>query len=323
MRLFFSLLAVIIALSSPVSSAKDLKAYGADCEKIGFKPKTPAYGKCILELSRENANSTPQQKVEQPNNIAKTTNSYVRTKTLNTAGEVVNHYDTTSRLDGIGNLIWSKNNSTAASTDGNGNYTDAVNACVAMNTSKALGYSTGWRLPTQQELTGLYNTGTGELEAHGWALLNTWSSTVEGDGSHYFVYLNYGDVFWNNDSGFSYVTCVHTEKTEPELLDTTRYITHGGLTWLPVGSLLPWSEANSLCKSTTFNGMTNWRLPTIEELKSLYKSYPRASMVQLPWAVQDTWSSSGTFGFYYYINLDTGGVHESPAKSINYVVCVQ
>jgi hypothetical protein len=210
MRLLFSLLAVIIALSPQVSSAKDLKAYGADCEKIGFKPKTPAYGKCILELSREGVNNAPQQKVEQLNHLTKTTNSFLRTKTLGTAGKVVNHFDTTSRLDGVGNLIWSKNNGTAASNEGNGNYNDAINACAAMNTSSALGYNTGWRLPTQKELTGLYNynADTGELDAHGWALFNTWSSSVESNGSHSFVYLNYGDVFWNNDSGLSYISCV-------------------------------------------------------------------------------------------------------------------
>ncbi|MBV5279792.1 MAG: hypothetical protein J0651_00490, partial [Actinobacteria bacterium] len=51
--------------------------------------------------------------------------------------------------------MWSKNNSTVASP-GTANYSAAAAACDA---STALGYS-DWRLPTQPELSGLYNAGT-------------------------------------------------------------------------------------------------------------------------------------------------------------------
>jgi len=30
--------------------AADLSAFQATCQDIGFKPKTPAYGECVLEL---------------------------------------------------------------------------------------------------------------------------------------------------------------------------------------------------------------------------------------------------------------------------------
>ena len=109
-------------------------------------------------------------------------------------------------LSGGGTLIWSKNNSTVASP-GYANYSAAAAACAAMNTSSALGYSSGWRLPTQPELSGLYNAGTGALA--GWTLDDTWSSTDNGAGYHYYVYLNDGGVSWDDDSGNFYVSCVH------------------------------------------------------------------------------------------------------------------
>ncbi|MBA0902716.1 MAG: DUF1566 domain-containing protein, partial [Candidatus Nitrotoga sp.] len=111
-------------------------------------------------------------------------------------------------LAGGGTLIWSKNNSTVASP-GYANYAAANAACVAMNTSHALGYNSGWRLPTQQELSGLHNAGTSALSTAGWELDGTWSSTDDGAGDHYGVYLRSGNVFNDYDSHIYYVSCVH------------------------------------------------------------------------------------------------------------------
>ena len=105
-------------------------------------------------------------------------------------------------LFGGGTLIWSKNNSTVASRYAN--YSAALAACVAMNNSSALGYS-DWRLPTQQELSGLYNSHTALT---GWTSAFTWSSTA-GGGGHYDVDLNVGGVGWIYDGTYGYVSCVH------------------------------------------------------------------------------------------------------------------
>ena len=108
-------------------------------------------------------------------------------------------------LSGAGTLIWSKNNSMVASP-GYANYAGAAAAC---RDSRALGYS-DWRLPTQPELSGLYNAGTGALA--GWTLLNTWSSTLDGVVLHYDVFLGNGGggvVHWYDDSNYLYVSCVH------------------------------------------------------------------------------------------------------------------
>ncbi|CAN4265733.1 hypothetical protein MCERHM31_00072 [Methylophilaceae bacterium] len=115
-------------------------------------------------------------------------------------------------LSGAGTLIWSKNNTTVVgrtSSNGRDIYSVAAAACNAKNTSGDLGY-TDWRLPTQPELSGLYNSGTAALTAAGWALDYTWSSTVVvANGNHYIVGLGDGGVVdWNLDRFDNNVTCV-------------------------------------------------------------------------------------------------------------------
>jgi hypothetical protein len=135
---------------------------------------------------------------------------FVSSQTLGTTGSVISGLDRTSRLNGGGVLIWSKNNSTVASP-GYVNYADAGDACFAMNNSSALGYNSGWRLPTQQELSGLYNAGTGPLTTAVWTLNGTWSSTTNPDGSlsHYYVRLDTGGAGFNSNAGLQFVSCVH------------------------------------------------------------------------------------------------------------------
>jgi hypothetical protein len=66
---------------------------------------------------------------------------------------------------------------------------------------------TGWRLPTQLELSALYTSGA--MNSQGWTLTSTWSSTPSGAGLHYNVNLYYGYVFSLIDAYSYYVTCVH------------------------------------------------------------------------------------------------------------------
>jgi hypothetical protein len=76
----------------------------------------------------------------------------------------------------------------------------ANNYCLSFN---GLGKS-GWRLPTNNELSALYASGA--MNGQGWILDETWSSTSDGGGYNYSVYLNNGLV---GDGGYSsYVTCV-------------------------------------------------------------------------------------------------------------------
>ena len=127
---------------------------------------------------------------------------YVSTGTSSGSGSI--GLGASWNLSGGGTLIWSKNNSTVASP-GSADYNAAFAACDA---STALGYS-DWRLPTQPELSGLSNAGTGALAD--WTLFNyTWSSTDTGAGNHYNVLLFNGNVVgWAGDSDNKFVSCVH------------------------------------------------------------------------------------------------------------------
>jgi len=62
-------IASILMLLSGQAFALDLTKYEKTCSEIGFKPKTPAYGECVLELyGRENkASSIPQKQLQTAN----------------------------------------------------------------------------------------------------------------------------------------------------------------------------------------------------------------------------------------------------------------
>ncbi len=105
-----------------------------------------------------------------------------------------------------GRLTWAPITTSAS-------WSGAVAACTAMNTNNTLGYSTGWRQPTKDELVALYNnrnsvqpSGWGPT---GWTLYYTWSSTDYGVGNHYSVSLFNGRVGDYDDSGTFNVSCVH------------------------------------------------------------------------------------------------------------------
>ncbi len=61
MNKIFTWLIFSCLLIPSIAMAKDLDAYGAECKEIGFKPKTPAYGDCVLELRKRDLGNTPIQ----------------------------------------------------------------------------------------------------------------------------------------------------------------------------------------------------------------------------------------------------------------------
>ena len=68
--------------------------------------------------------------------------------------------------------------------------------------------SSGWRLPTQPELSAMYASGA--MIGNGWILLLTWTSTSSGPGSHFEVAMDAGIVIPYDDINNGYVTCVHS-----------------------------------------------------------------------------------------------------------------
>lgn len=122
---------------------------------------------------------------------------YVCTQTLGTQGSIVSGFDTTSRLNGDGSLVWAVTPLTSK------NFSAANTVCNTLNTSEAAGFTSGWRLPTQQELSGLYNSGIFR------SIFRFWSSTISGTGMHYAIGLNTGSVLSQNDTALFVVSCVH------------------------------------------------------------------------------------------------------------------
>jgi hypothetical protein len=132
---------------------------------------------------------------------------YVCTEGLGSRGRIVGNYDTTSRLNGAGTLIWAPIISTKVI------WSVAASTCSSLSNSV---FSSGWRQPTQQELSGLYNAGTGPLSVAGWTLSRTWASIGEDLGGRYSIDLqngllddNFDDYNSNTPTRISSVSCVH------------------------------------------------------------------------------------------------------------------
>lgn len=108
---------------------------------------------------------------------------------------------------------------------------------------------------------------------------------------------------------------------EEELRKNPKYVTQGGLTWMPVREIrYAYEQASSLCGGT-INGQRGWRLPTKDELLSLYNS---GAMKGLGWTLGDTWSSTPSgHGFHYGVYLLHGSYGSNNGLGDYYVSCVR
>lgn len=106
-----------------------------------------------------------------------------------------------------------------------------------------------------------------------------------------------------------------------------RYVSQGGLTWMPINSslTLTWDNANSFCANTTIYGQTGWRLPTQPELSALHAAFQNnlSALTSQQWMLGNTWSSTGNGSSRYGVNLYSGYVFSSSTTGYtNYVTCV-
>ena len=112
------------------------------------------------------------------------------------------------------------------------------------------------------------------------------------------------------------------------------YIQQGGLTWMPnnigpwadiygygVSGYTDWNTANTYCTTATINGQTGWRLPTVDELSSLYDS---GALAGQGWTLDFTWSSSPPgVGGHYGVSLYSGTVYWNGDAAAGFVTCVR
>ena len=82
------------------------------------------------------------------------------------------------------------------------NWSDANTYC----NNTAINGQNGWRLPTKDEMSALYNSGA--MNGQGWTLDSTWSSTPFSAGVHFNVFLGNGYVGPGGGTYGHYVTCV-------------------------------------------------------------------------------------------------------------------
>ena len=113
----------------------------------------------------------------------------------------------------------------------------------------------------------------------------------------------------------------HETATQDTWIDPTT-----GLMWqvTPTGGEMNWKDAKSHGESLRFAGFSDWRLPTIDELKSLIRenSFP----LELSGAVDFYWSSSAVAdldGSAWYVYFNSGFVHDSPVYYSLHARCVR
>jgi hypothetical protein len=93
-----------------------------------------------------------------------------------------------------------------------------------------------------------------------------------------------------------------------------------GLTWTVKdnGEDVGWNQARGYCESMELDGFTDWRLPTIDELKTIYdksqsKRYKAKGPIELEMAT--IWSSStNNVGDVWSLNFSYGGKSLSPTS---------
>ncbi|MEI6260846.1 MAG: DUF1566 domain-containing protein [Deltaproteobacteria bacterium] len=222
-----------------------------------------------------------------------------------------------------------------AGTPGDG--TDTEDFIRALNSAHFGGYS-DWRLPTNKELITIVNYSipyTGPMIDTGYfpnMALTYWSSTTYardtsaawgvgfGYGGVYYDYKGYTDYvravrggqsgvlgdsaigsFDAVDSGLSNdvstATGGYTDNGDGTVTDTFT-----GLTWQKASSFgKTWEQALAYCESLSLGGYTDWRLPTIKELRSLAdysRNSPAINTVYFPDTTGSCYWSSSTTDVY-------------------------
>jgi len=192
-------------------------------------------------------------------------------------------------LDTKTNLMWAAKNNGA-----NINWQEAKNYC---DNYSGGGY-TDWRMPSQDELAGLYDAGRSqEAEcqssyqnhvvtdlihltcfAH-WASETRGSEAARFDfgvGNRAWVRQSYGDYF-----RVLPVRSIQKDSAVKEIRSDGRFIAYDNGTVLDTktnlmwaardnGSKIKWPNAKSYCEDYRGGGYMDWRMPTLEELAGLY-----------------------------------------------------
>jgi len=232
--------------------------------------------------------------------------------------------------DNVTGLIWQRTLPTTYSGCTGGSPTgakctwqQAIDYCGALT----YGGYTDWRLPSRKELAtlpdyGRYSPAIDATIFSGPQTDSYWSSSslAYSAGAAWHVKANDGNVHGYDKSNIYYARCVRgeslldsafTETTVAGKVIVTDTVT--GFQWTKeYASSLNWQSALSYCENLTYGGYTDWRLPNINELKTLIydtSSSPASTFPQM--ASNSFWSSSSSTGstqYAWYVDFNNGYV---------------
>ena len=197
-----------------------------------------------------------------------------------------------------------------------------------------LGGHSNWRMPTLDELKGLYNKSCSEVpqcnKSAPWSIhadpiigltcCCSWAAETDGSQAALFNYSD-GRWYWNLQSKtyFRRILPVRGINRFIDNGDGTVTDTRTGLMWAAKdnGKDIDWPEAKRFCENLILGGHSDWRLPTQDELEGLYEpgtrnpnpstdgckgGYHISRFFQItcccPWASEIDGSRAAGFGFH-------------------------
>lgn len=220
-------------------------------------------------------------------------------------------------------LIWQRTLSSNTYT-----WQGAINYCDGLNYAG----QTDWRVPTRKELATLpdYGRSNPAIDAAifpGTQSSKFWSSSslvngILNNGRAWYVWFNVGGEFEGTNTTSRYVRCVRGDEWNPDSTFNESTVSgkvivtdsRTGLIWQKeYENNTTWVRALRYCETSTYAGYTDWRLPNIEELKTLINDliyYPTSSFPGMPTSY--FWSSSSlvsSSNWGWYVNFSGGDVN--------------
>ncbi|HOW50506.1 MAG TPA: DUF1566 domain-containing protein [bacterium] len=205
----------------------------------------------------------------------------------------------------------------------------------------AYGGFNDWRLPSDRELEsivdyGRYNPSIDTEAFPDTSFVEHWSSLVRADNAEYAwsVSFDYGYVRRRSIYNLDYsARCVRGDPL-PASAFTVSIVnekvivtdTATGLIWTKeCGGPVTWQNALGHCENSDYAGYTDWRLPNINELRTLVNRElfsPASDFPDMP-ADGLFWSSSSyasLTAFAWGVGIDTGGVFNT-SKGVDGLAC--
>lgn len=189
------------------------------------------------------------------------------------------------------------------------NWSSAKTLCES---STVAGYN-DWRLPTKEELGTLY---TNRDLIGGFTTERYWSSSWPNSYPYYVDFAD-GTIGYINSSYQYHVRAVRTITNENgiyELASANLMVQTQDL------GCVNWSSAKTMCESSIVGGYNDWRLPTTDELMTLYHN--RTEIGGFTTGIY--WSDTYNYNSYYWgVSFDGGSVVSVNSYSQHYVRAVR